>query len=320
MSNHYLTQVLLHSEAKGPARLVLLVLADMADDSGKCWPSISTIAHRSRITERQVMRLIGRLVDDGHIAKTTSPGRSSTYQVLTPVKSDTPEASDTPVKNDTPDTKMALVSMTTPDGIDTPVIFDTPVKSVTPTPDISDRGGVTFLTPLTLIEPLEEPSLPPPIVPPHSPNGPEMSPLPSHDPLHPSLADLDAAQQVLELLRAWCVTWSIHGGMDEVCAFVRQARALDPELSLPESLTRLRKLADAGFGAAQGVLAGIQKRPRGIVAKIAGELWPLRLDIWEATMRPLPRSSPVSQHRQNSHGYDESLDLRLQTHTPTDQF
>ena len=49
--------------------LVLLALADNADDQGKCWPSYATIARKSRITRRHVIRIISKLCKDGYIKK-----------------------------------------------------------------------------------------------------------------------------------------------------------------------------------------------------------------------------------------------------------
>jgi hypothetical protein len=47
----------------GSELLVLLALADFAGDDGICWPSVKTIARKSRISERQVKRILHRLAD-----------------------------------------------------------------------------------------------------------------------------------------------------------------------------------------------------------------------------------------------------------------
>jgi len=45
-----------------PESLVLVALADFAsDDTRECWPSIATIARRSRLTRRGVQRILRRL-------------------------------------------------------------------------------------------------------------------------------------------------------------------------------------------------------------------------------------------------------------------
>jgi hypothetical protein len=52
---------------KSSQLLLLLALADFADDNGKCWPKIETLAHKIRMSERQTIRLLQVLDNDGHI-------------------------------------------------------------------------------------------------------------------------------------------------------------------------------------------------------------------------------------------------------------
>jgi hypothetical protein len=54
MSVHVSSWVWKHSKAKGTQLLVLLSLADMANDDGACWPSIRMICERCRVSERAV--------------------------------------------------------------------------------------------------------------------------------------------------------------------------------------------------------------------------------------------------------------------------
>lgn len=57
--------------------LVLLSLADSADEkSRECWPAISTIAAKSRLSERQVQRCITELQEAGIVVVTANAGRS----------------------------------------------------------------------------------------------------------------------------------------------------------------------------------------------------------------------------------------------------
>lgn len=66
--------VLRHSEAQLGDRLVLLVLADHAREDGTgAWPSLETIAHQSRLSERQARRCLRNLEQSGEIVET---GRS----------------------------------------------------------------------------------------------------------------------------------------------------------------------------------------------------------------------------------------------------
>lgn len=64
-------------------KLVLLILADFANDSGQCWPSIATIARQANLTERGVRGIIRRLEEAGHIRTEYSKGRApNRYFVL----------------------------------------------------------------------------------------------------------------------------------------------------------------------------------------------------------------------------------------------
>lgn len=69
MSVQVLTWVLTHSEARLAQRLVLIVLADHANpDGGSAWPSVATIAHEARLSERQVHAALKDLRDSGRLA------------------------------------------------------------------------------------------------------------------------------------------------------------------------------------------------------------------------------------------------------------
>lgn len=66
--------VLRESEAQLGDRLVLIVLADHAREDGtSAWPSLETIAHQSRLSERQARRCLRNLEEAGEIVET---GRS----------------------------------------------------------------------------------------------------------------------------------------------------------------------------------------------------------------------------------------------------
>ena len=46
-------------------KLVLMALADPADDQGVCWPSISTLAKKCSVSTRTVRRSLRVLMDSG---------------------------------------------------------------------------------------------------------------------------------------------------------------------------------------------------------------------------------------------------------------
>lgn len=90
MSIALLNYVFDRSEARGSERLVLLVLADRADDLGRCWPGVADIARRSRLSQRQTRRLIERLRTAGELiieqagggTRTSGAGRTNRYIVV----------------------------------------------------------------------------------------------------------------------------------------------------------------------------------------------------------------------------------------------
>jgi len=46
-------------------KLILMALADAANDSGDCWPKVKTIARKCSVSERTVQRVIKEFVSDG---------------------------------------------------------------------------------------------------------------------------------------------------------------------------------------------------------------------------------------------------------------
>lgn len=72
------------SESRNGARLVMLALADRADDNGFCWPSIEDLAERTRLSPRAVQKGIATLVKDGELKVENGGGRhrSNRYQII----------------------------------------------------------------------------------------------------------------------------------------------------------------------------------------------------------------------------------------------
>jgi hypothetical protein len=62
-------------------KLVLLALADAANDEGRCWPSVSTIERKSGQGERTVRRAIQALIKKGHLTQRQRLGTSPLYDV-----------------------------------------------------------------------------------------------------------------------------------------------------------------------------------------------------------------------------------------------
>lgn len=63
-----MTWVWNHSPVAGNERLTLLAIADNASDDGtNAWPSIDTLARKTRLDKRTVRRIILRLESGGHL-------------------------------------------------------------------------------------------------------------------------------------------------------------------------------------------------------------------------------------------------------------
>jgi len=86
MSIHVMSMVWKRSRQKGGELLVLLALADYANDDGYCWPSIKTLSERSRLLDRSVRRILRKLEKDGEIVTQTKGGvnGSNRYRVTPP--------------------------------------------------------------------------------------------------------------------------------------------------------------------------------------------------------------------------------------------
>lgn len=73
-------------------KLVLLALADCANDEGSCWPSMRTLAEKCSKSDRTVQAAIKALVAKGHLSRIEKPGKGCNYHVHpVPNKQATPE-------------------------------------------------------------------------------------------------------------------------------------------------------------------------------------------------------------------------------------
>lgn len=81
MSIAVMTNVWEHSPSTGNELVVLLALADSADDEGKCWPGVQRLAAKARVHRATVFRLLGCLRDSGEIIVERRPGQASVYRL-----------------------------------------------------------------------------------------------------------------------------------------------------------------------------------------------------------------------------------------------
>lgn len=89
MSIKIMNQVWENSKSKGSQLLLLLAIADHADEHGIAWPGITTLAEKIRMSERQVKRLRQNLVESGELViLREGGGRGNTDLVQVTVKGD----------------------------------------------------------------------------------------------------------------------------------------------------------------------------------------------------------------------------------------
>lgn len=94
MSIRIMSQVWENGPANRSELLVMLALADFANDEGECWPAVGTIAKKVRMTERGVQKIVGRLVNAGRLSVLAGGGRrnSNLYRILASPEPETPNA------------------------------------------------------------------------------------------------------------------------------------------------------------------------------------------------------------------------------------
>jgi hypothetical protein len=70
------------STVPAPERFTLLALADRADEDGKCWPSVPTLARKCRTGESTIRRHIKALTALGVLRVKHRMNDSSMYQIV----------------------------------------------------------------------------------------------------------------------------------------------------------------------------------------------------------------------------------------------
>jgi hypothetical protein len=85
MSIEYIRRVFRFSQAEHAARLVLLAIADNAsEDDGSAYPSVNTLARKSKLSERATQGATKKLVEIGELKIEVGAGRngSNLYTIL----------------------------------------------------------------------------------------------------------------------------------------------------------------------------------------------------------------------------------------------
>lgn len=102
-----MTAVWERTDLSSTQKLVLLALADWANDEGLCWPSINRLAVKASMAGRSIQRIIRELEDAGFVRRDEVTGKGNKYWILSPLTDCHPRHSVTPPLTDshpTPDT------------------------------------------------------------------------------------------------------------------------------------------------------------------------------------------------------------------------
>lgn len=76
-------------------KILLLALADSANDEGECWPSMATLSKKCSKSDRTLQKSMRALCDKGHLSRNERPGRGVLYHIH-PRNDVTPEAASPP--------------------------------------------------------------------------------------------------------------------------------------------------------------------------------------------------------------------------------
>lgn len=115
MSIKLMTAVWERQDLSPTQKLVLLALADWANDEGLCWPSIDRLAVKTGMAGRSVQRIIRQIEDIGLLKCDYVSGKGNKYWVLSPLTECHPRHSVTPPLTEchpTPDTVSPNTSKT----------------------------------------------------------------------------------------------------------------------------------------------------------------------------------------------------------------
>jgi len=81
MSISIMSQVWKLQDLDGSSLLLMLAIADMANDDGVCWPGIKHLASKVRLKERQTINLINELIERGYLERKRRQSTSNVYQI-----------------------------------------------------------------------------------------------------------------------------------------------------------------------------------------------------------------------------------------------
>src|SRR5579884_33806 len=82
MSSHVLHYVWRHDRHEHASLLVLLYMADIADDYGLCWPTYDDLAENARLSAGHVKAVAAKLELDRSIRIYRRPGKHNFFRIL----------------------------------------------------------------------------------------------------------------------------------------------------------------------------------------------------------------------------------------------
>jgi len=100
MSIKLMTAVWERDDLTSTHKLVLLALADWANDEGLCWPSINRLAVKASLTTRAIQKAIRQLEQMGFVRREEVSGKGNRYWISIPVNDVHPCTTFTPPLND----------------------------------------------------------------------------------------------------------------------------------------------------------------------------------------------------------------------------
>lgn len=100
MSIKLMTAVWEREDLTSTHKLVLLALADWANDEGLCWPSINRLSVKTSLTSRSVQKAIRALEDVGFVRREEVLGKGNRYWIMLPLNEVHPCTTFTPPLND----------------------------------------------------------------------------------------------------------------------------------------------------------------------------------------------------------------------------
>lgn len=100
MSVRIMANVWEHPGINSTQKIVLLALADWANDEGMCWPSIQRIADKCCLTTRAVQKALRAMEEMGLLRYEDGVHKSRTYWISLPVNHVHPRTTFTPPLND----------------------------------------------------------------------------------------------------------------------------------------------------------------------------------------------------------------------------